>query len=274
MEIKHINLKISNLKKTILYYTDILGFRVTIKHPKEATLYIEDGKPLITLHEIEGALPKSNTTGLYHFAMLLPTRSDLGSLLRRFIQKGYQIDGASDHLVSEALYMHDPDGNGIEIYVDKPRSSWKFENNQVVMDTLPFPFEEILSSTPDITMEQLPTRTKIGHIHLHVNHLVEATTYYTTQLKLDLMLDYHSARFLSYDGYHHHIGINIWNGSNASLPKPNQVGLDHVTIEVKNESLYLSIKEALEQTNNIEIQSNNMFVTKDPSGNTFQFVRK
>lgn len=273
MEIKHINLKISNLKKSIRYYTEILGFRVTIKNPKEATLYIEDGKPLITLREIEEALPKSKTTGLYHLAILLPTRDDLGKLLKRFIHKGYQIDGASDHLVSEALYMHDPDGNGIEIYVDKPRSSWTFQNNQVTMDTLPFPLDDILRSTPDVSMEYLPKETKIGHIHLHVNNLEAATTFYTMQLKLDVMLDYYSARFLAYDGYHHHIGINLWNGTNASLPKINQVGLDYVTIEVKNETLYQSIKESLEQANNIVIHSKSGFVTTDPSGNTFHFVR-
>ena len=141
------------------------------------------------------------------------------------------------------------------------------------MDTLPFPLDDILRSTPDVSMEYLPKETKIGHIHLHVNNLEAATTFYTMQLKLDVMLDYYSARFLAYDGYHHHIGINLWNGTNASLPKINQVGLDYVTIEVKNETLYQSIKESLEQANNIVIHSKSGFVTTDPSGNTFHFVR-
>jgi Predicted ring-cleavage extradiol dioxygenase len=216
-------LTVSNLEKSIFFYSKILGFKLIDKSKDIAIFGTNENFPLIALKEQISAKPKPpNTRGLYHFAILLPSRRDLAAMYKR-LEDLWFLEGASDHLVSEALYLMDPDGHGIEIYCDRARNEWKFNNGQLMMATLPLDIESLLSELSYTKLEnyKIPEGTRIGHIHLHVSDLAKTEEFYTKVLGLDVTLKgYPGAIFMSAGGYHHHVGANIWAGRNAP-PTPN-----------------------------------------------------
>src|SRR5258706_520501 len=177
--ITRVHLRTGNLKRALEFYTDRIGFRLVKKAGVEAALgATESGPPVILLTEDTGAEPRRmRTTGLYHFAIRYPTRRDLAHALGR-LQK-YPIEGASDHLVSEAIYLSDPDGNGVELYADRPRSQWAWRAGEVAMTTEPLDLESLLATTegqrppPHVTPQ-----TDLVHIHLHVADLAPAERFY------------------------------------------------------------------------------------------------
>ena len=185
------------------------------------------GVELLTLrHTPDAPVRKPHTAGLYHFALLLPTEADLGSFLRHSVEgHGVRIDGASDHLVSQALYLNDPEGNGIEVYADRPRAEWSYTNGQVQMDTLRLKSKELLAKAQDF--HGLSDSTILGHMHLNVSNLNESIAFYQQTFGLDLMVNlYDQAGFVSWDGYHHHLGLNTWTGPNATRHEPDVSGLE------------------------------------------------
>jgi catechol 2,3-dioxygenase len=203
--------------------------------------------PLIILTGKPEAQPRPpHTTGLYHFALLLPSRVDLAQSLRHLVASRYPLQGAADHGVSEALYLADPDGNGIEIYVDKPRNAWPWLEGQLQMVTDPLNVEDLLSSYAS-SWNGLPEGTRIGHVHLQVADLGEAERFYSGLLGFDLMQRFgHSALFFSAGGYHHHSGVNTWAGVGASAPPPGAVGLRHFAVHLPNEAALAHAAERLE----------------------------
>ncbi len=208
--ISTVHLWVAELETMQGFYEGIIGLRTLDRDEESATLGVEDGEPLLALTQSPERKRYHGTTGLYHFAILLPTRRDLALSFRHLLQHNVRLQGASDHIVSEALYLPDPEGNGIEIYRDRPREEW-FRNGEMQLATLPMDAEGVLREANESdTWEGLPTGTRMGHIHLHVADVQQAAAFYQSILGMDLMFNLGSAAFLSYDGYHHHIGINTW----------------------------------------------------------------
>lgn len=194
----------------------------------------------MTLHQDKNAdkSPK-NAADLFHSAFLLPSRQQLAHYLKYAIDNKVHIDGASDHLVSEALYLSDPEGNGIEIYADRPQGECPYNQDGVIMDTLPLNMKGLLSTTPDEPFIQLPPDTAIGHIHLQVGNLPQADKFYNEVLGLDIMTRYPGASFYASGGYHHHIAANIWNSHGSAQRPGGMTGLYEYTLGVDDAAMEL-----------------------------------
>jgi catechol 2,3-dioxygenase len=212
-----VRLQISHLERSITWYQEVLGFKVASREPDRAVLAPHGGRPLVELQERPGAtaVSRPRRLGLYHFAILLPDRPALGRFVSHLSQIGVRA-GASDHLVSEALYLQDPDGLGIEVYADRPRSSWRLQGDELAMDTRPLDLQSLARDAQGQAWTGMPEGTVIGHLHLHVGDLAAAEGFYHRALGLDVMLrSYPGALFLSAGGYHHHLGLNTWAGPSA-----------------------------------------------------------
>ncbi|MBU8879812.1 VOC family protein [Bacillus sp. FJAT-29790] len=267
-----VDLKVIDLQRSLAFYQKIIGFQILEQTEKKAILTADGKTPLLSIEQPENVIPKQpRTTGLYHFALLLPSRADLAKVIRHFIETRYPLQGASDHLVSEALYLADPDGNGIEIYSDRPSSTWDWVKNEVVMATNPLDVESILAEGNGEPWNGLPAGTLMGHIHLHVSEFQETEEFYCKGLGFDIVCRYGGqALFISTGGYHHHIGLNTWNGVGAPAPAENSVGLNSFTLVFPDKE---ARKYAVEQLNTIGVsvkEENGYFVTQDPSGNRIQ----
>lgn len=217
----HVWLQVSDLNHSLAYYETVLGLRVFERDGVSAMLGTIDGNtPLVRLTERGGArqMPQQGRLGLYHFAILLPDRPSLARFALHLAEIGARA-GASDHLVSEALYLRDPDGLGIEVYADRPRNTWRAVDRQLAMATDPLDFEDLITTAGTERWQGMPAGTTMGHVHLHVGQLEEAATFYHAALGLDKMVwSYPSALFLAAGGYHHHLGLNTWAGPNAARP--------------------------------------------------------
>ena len=216
-----VRLQVADLDRSIGYYEQVLGLRTLERRAGEAVLGDQVSKvPLIELREQPGANPvrRRGHLGLFHFAILLPDRAALGRLLRHLASIGAQV-GASDHLVSEALYLHDPDGLGIEVYADRPRSTWVRRDGEMVVETKPLDLESVIAAGGTAPWTGMPEGTVMGHMHLHVSNLKHAAAFYRDALGLDATVwSYPGALFLSAGGYHHHLGVNTWAGEDAPRP--------------------------------------------------------
>lgn len=239
----------------------------------EEVILTADGRtPLLTIKRPKNVTPKqTKTAGLYHYALLLPSRSALADILHHFIQQKVPL-GASDHLVSEALYLNDPDGNGIEIYADRSSSTWDWKDGEVVMATEPLNTESLLAEGTGEPWRVLPTDTIMGHIHLHVSDLERAAAFYKEGLGFDVVCRYHQALFLSTGGYHHHIAINTWNGVGAPAPAENSVGIDSFALKLPSDNMRKRAVERLQYLNADVDEISGSFVAKDPSGNVIQLL--
>jgi catechol 2,3-dioxygenase len=227
-----VHLTVADLGRSIEYYELAVGLRVIDREGSVARLGAE-GEELLVLYEEPGAEPVRGHTGLFHFALLVPDRTALARWLVHAAQSRIPLSGMSDHLVSEAIYLRDPDWHGIEIYRDRPRDDWPRANGEVQMDTIPLDTDDLLTALPEQTGEfdGLPAETRMGHVHLHVADIADSERFYGEVLGFDVMVRYGSeATFLSAGGYHHHIGGNVWAGRGATPPPPGSAALRHATI--------------------------------------------
>jgi catechol 2,3-dioxygenase len=230
--IGEVHLTISDLDRSLRFYQNQLGFTVHNRTDRIARLGA-GGADLLVLSECEHAPRVRGTTGLYHFAILVPSRADLARALRRLVDTDTVMQGAADHGVSEALYLADPDGNGIEVYRDRPREQWPYVGGELRMGADPLDVESILASRAGDDRAGLAAETTIGHVHLHVSRLAEAERFYVDLLGFELMQRYGpSALFVSAGGYHHHFGLNTWAGVGAPPPPPGALGLHHVNLRM------------------------------------------
>ena len=209
-----VRLQVSDLERSLAYYgRDVLGFRVLARDDGRATLAAHgDDRPLVELVERRGANPVSRRgrLGLYHFAILLPDRAALGRFVSHLAQVGARA-GMSDHLVSEAIYLQDPDNLGIEVYADRPRSTWRHDGRQLTMATEPLDVRDLVHAAAGQPWTGMPAGTTIGHVHLHVGDIDQAAAFYHAALGLDKVVwSYPGALFMSAGGYHHHLGTNTW----------------------------------------------------------------
>ncbi len=267
-----VHLTVSNLDRSLGFYQDVLGFQV--QERAGDTAYLGAGrKSFVVLTAVPGARHVANRSGLYHFAVLTPSRLALARSLRRMIEAGVSI-GGGDHLVSEAIYLSDPDGNGIEVYRDRPRSTWTYEHGHIKMDTLPLDYRGILAELDgdQSAWTGLDPATILGHMHLHVGDLVAAGKFYTEVVGFDFMLNYGgSAMFFSAGGYHHHLGANTWAGVGAPPPPPNSVGLRYFEIQLVNAQERANLIDRLNAGGiTYEERDHDLFV-RDPAQNGVLF---
>lgn len=233
-EVGTLTLLARDLPKLAQFYEALLGLTATQQTDQSVTLAAH-GTPLLILKAApELPAPLVSRTGLYHTAFLLPTRADLGRWLAHAARLGLRL-GSGDHLVSEAFYLNDPEGNGIEVYADRPRDTWTWEGGQVKMDTLSVDAAGLLEaaglSLPDLENPNFaayagaPAGTKVGHIHLKVGNAAQAAEFYRDALGLDLVAAFQGAAFLSWGGYHHHVGLNEWHSRGQDKPVAPAAGL-------------------------------------------------
>ena len=242
----HVQLKVSDLERSLAYYTAIIGFQVLNQTKDTAYLTVDGTSSLISLVEVKNAVSPQGFTGLYHFALLLPTRKDLGNLVQHFIQHNVRL-GAADHEVSEALYLNDPDGNGIEIYIDRPEQDWAWTHDGLVhMTTEQLDFQPILAEA-DGNWTGLPAGTVMGHIHLSVSDLSKTEDFYTNVLDYQVVCRYgNQALFISTGHYHHHIGLNTWQSNGRPALPDHAAGLKSYTVVLKDEAYAVSVRDRLQ----------------------------
>ncbi|MDQ6805361.1 MAG: VOC family protein [Actinomycetota bacterium] len=273
-----VRLTVADLDRSRDFYARALGLRATERDDGTLALGVEGEPALIELSgDADAPSRPRRSTGLFHLAVLLPTRRDLAVALRRLAEARVPLDGASDHLVSEALYLHDPDGNGIEIYRDRPREEWSRVDGTLEMATLPLDIEDILTHLPPANASDAvaPPRTRMGHVHLQVSDLDAAKAFYSGVLGFDIMVEgYAGALFVSAGGYHHHIGMNTWQSLGAGPPPPGAIGLRSFEVMLPEaeelERVLASVSDAGISTE----RSNGGAVVRDPSGNTVHLMAR
>ncbi|HEX4933850.1 MAG TPA: VOC family protein [Gemmatimonadaceae bacterium] len=230
-----VRLQVADLERSLGFYTRTLGFRVVGREGDVASLAPQDDdRILVEVVARAGTRPagRRGTLGIFHFAILLPDRASLGRFVRHGAEQRIPM-GAGDHLVSEAFYLSDPDGIGIEVYADRPRSAWRRQGRELMMATDPVDVPALLEAAGDAPWAGMPPGTVIGHLHLHVGDLERGRAFYSDALGFDRMAwRYPGALFLGAGGYHHHLGTNTWAGAGARAPAEDDAKLLHWTIEL------------------------------------------
>ena len=265
-------LTVSDLAASRRFYEQAIGLRTVDRDDGTVELTAQDGRPLVVLHG-DGAAPPLNrrATGLFHLAILFPSRRDLAFALARLAEARWPLDGASDHLVSEALYLSDPDGNGIELYRDRPRDEWRYDDDgALAMSTLPLDLRDVLGELSQATEPQptAPARTTMGHVHLQVADIPEAEAFYNGVLGFDVMVrGYPGALFVSAGGYHHHLGLNTWHSAGSGPPAPGSVGLRHYEVQLPDSAELAAVLGRIRAAGIDTTDVPGGTLVRDPSGN-------
>ena len=264
-----VHLTVSDLERSVSYYEVAVGLEVLDRGADRASLGA-GGRELLVLVELSGARPARGYTGLYHFALLVPERIDLATWLAHAARDRVALTGLSDHFVSEALYLSDPDGHGIEIYWDRPRETWE---GQVAerMTSVPLDVDNLIAELPDpnaATFDGLAGGTVMGHVHLKVAAIPETVSFYRDVLGFGLMATLGAqATFLSAGGYHHHIGANTWESAGAQAPPEGAAALRHATIVVPDEGERDRVLGRVEASGQSPQESSHGPLVVDPAGN-------
>jgi catechol 2,3-dioxygenase len=256
MKIGYVSLNVSNLSRSLDFYQSILGFKAVTRPSSGKALLSIDGNNsyLVELLQAKADTNDGNLqpatakrAGLYHFAILLPERKFLADMLQNLRDERDRVhfDGLADHLVSESIYIRDPDFNGIEIYRDRPAPEWNWNGNRLEMATLQLDTNDLLRESTDKGWEEMPPKTTIGHVHLHASNLARATKFYREILGLNLTLTFHGASFFAAGKYHHHIATNTWLGTDIRPASPEGVGLNHFSIELPSKEAVARITDQL-----------------------------
>ncbi len=248
LSIGSVALAVGDVPRSVDFYERVLGLPVVFREPDRAGLGGSAERPLLELTGIaQPVLAPPGRTGLFHVAWLHPSRATLADTVRRVAQARWPIDGASDHGVSEALYLSDPDGLGIEIYADRPRAQWNRPagGHGVDMVTLPLDIEDLLAQSDVEPPGEVPAETVIGHVHLKVSDVPRANAFYRDALGFEEQAQLPSAAFLSAGGYHHHVGLNSWQSRGEGPPPDEAPGLRRVEFELGQEGALEAIERRL-----------------------------
>jgi catechol 2,3-dioxygenase len=264
-----VRLTVADLDAARSFYGRALGLAEVAGAGDAVGLAAPGGEPLVELEWRPDAPPRPRrSTGLFHLAILVPGRADLGRTLRRVLDAGAAFTGAADHLVSEALYLDDPEGNGVEIYRDRPREEWSYEEGRLRMDTLPLDVEGVVAATPAGSDEGMPEGTVIGHVHLQVRDIPEAEAFWSGVVGFaPTVRGYPGALFVAAGGYHHHLGLNTWGSAGAPPPPPGSRGMSRFEVVVPGAGEVARV-EARARAAGVEAEREEGGVLlRDPSGN-------
>ncbi|MFL5925324.1 MAG: VOC family protein [Gaiellaceae bacterium] len=241
-----VHLTVSNLDNSVAWYERALGLRVHRRDEHEAELG-DGAETLVVVHEDPEARPAGRHAGLYHYALLYPSREELARAALRLFATRTPIQGASDHRTHEAIYLPDADGNGIELAADRPREEWPpdlgYQHGPAPLD-----FDALLATVAgEQPSERVGEGMRVGHMHLHVGDVDEGLAFYRDLLGFEEQANLGSAAFVSAGGYHHHLGFNVWKGRDIASPPPGIVGLRHWTIELPTAADVQPVRERLER---------------------------
>jgi catechol 2,3-dioxygenase len=266
-----VRLRVADIDALSEFYERVIGLRGHDRDGDLVWLGPERDEPLVELLSAPTASPPpSFSTGLFHMAILVPDRAELARSLRRIVEQGWRLTGASDHLVSEALYLRDPEGNGIEIYRDRPREQWGHsENGELRMATLPLDLDNVLADegSSDRAPNGMPAGTTMGHVHLRVADIPASEAFYNGALGLDVMVrSYPGALFVAAGGYHHHVGLNTWESQGAPAPPEGSLGLDHWELVLPDEGERDAAAGRVGETGD-PMRADGGVLARDPAGN-------
>ncbi|MBN7807177.1 VOC family protein [Agrobacterium rosae] len=249
------------------FYQNIIGLSIIEKSHSGEVLGV-NGQPLLTLTTSQNATrAPSGAAGLFHTAFLMPSRSDLALWLTHVAHNNVGLQGASDHLVSEAIYLSDPEGNGIEVYRDRSPEEWTYQpDGTVAMSTLRLNLQELYDSAPKATFAKAADGTAIGHIHLQVGDIPQADAFYQDVLGLKIMARYPGASFFGSGAYHHHVAANIWNSRGAVARSDNMTGLSGYSLKFNEKSEFDKALVALDKMEIATERQSDGIVVKDPWG--------
>jgi catechol 2,3-dioxygenase len=268
-------LQVSDLERSLSYYWEVLGLKVLERSGNRADLGITGASPIVSLVERKGAgaVPPGGALGLYHFAILLPDRPALGRFLLHLAELGVRA-GMSDHLVSEAIYLQDPDNLGIEVYADRPRSEWRRERNgQLSMSTKPLDAHSVAAAAGVERWSGAPSGTTLGHMHLHVGSIEQAESFYHGAIGFDITVStYPGALFMSAGGYHHHLGVNTW-AKNAAPAAAEDARLMEWEIVVPTADDVAAVEKRMRSASNDVARDGNSIVASDPWGSAVRVVQ-
>jgi catechol 2,3-dioxygenase len=266
-----VRLTVSDVDRSREFYERAIGLRPSQLEHGGVGLGADGGPALVELHGDPSAAPlDGRAPGLFHLAILLPTRVDLAIALARLANARVALDGASDHLVSEALYLSDPDGNGIEIYRDRPREDWRVSEGELQMATLPLDLDSVLNELGDRSelAPHVPADTRIGHVHLQVSDVEEAERFYSGLLGFDVTLrGYPDALFVSAGGYHHHLGLNTWHSAGSPPAAPGAIGLSNFEVVLPTSEELDRVLERVRAAGTEVADVPNGSLARDPFGN-------
>jgi catechol 2,3-dioxygenase len=276
-KIQSIDLRVSDLKAPLNFYSNLIGIK-EIERSNDTSFLSADGKYpyLIKLTEDKTAgIRMKGTTGLFHLALRFPNRKELARVFLRLFNNKIKFQGFSDHLVSEAIYLADPDGNGVELYADKPKETWEWKVGEVQMDTLPLDLSTITNELDDRDVwNGIHPETDLGHVHLNVSDLFQSEKIYNHLIGLNVTnYSYPGATFFSAGGYHHHVGANTWMTRKGIAPKEKSLGMISFTIKIPDRDYINQIKENLKDTG-LEIisEEGNSLSLKDYDGNLIKII--
>lgn len=267
VRIGKVALTVRDLAKVSEYYQQVIGLKELGRDGKSALLGAGSLGFLELRQETGAALRPRREAGLFHTAFLLPTRAHLASWVQHIASNRMPIQGASDHLVSEAFYLADPEGNGIEVYIDRPSSEWMWSNGSIKMATEHLDVDGLLAAGSAGPWKGAPDGTFVGHIHLQVGDLAQTEEFYGKAMGFDLVTRYPGANFFSTGGYHHHLGTNIWNSRGAGVHSDGVTGLDSFELVATSDASFETMQKRLGAA------GANSTAIKDPWGTTVQLVK-
>lgn len=270
-----VRLQVADLGRSREWYSRVLGLQAADETSGRTMLTAADRRPLVELRERPGAhpMPRRGRLGLYHYAILLPDRRSLGGFVAHLAGQPVRV-GSADHLVSEALYLNDPDGLGIEVYADRPRAEWRQAGGEIAMATDPLDVAALVEAAGDEPWGGMPAGTVIGHVHLHVGSIPEAGAFYADALGFDrTVTSYPGALFLAAGGYHHHLGTNTWAGSDARAPGEDDARLVEWTLELPDAEAVHAAAKRLERKGYPVRHTDGAAVVQDPWGTAVRLIR-
>ena len=262
-----VTLNVADLAMLTDYYERVIGLTTLERSSSTVEMGVAE-RPLLRLVEQPNGKQYRNSVGLYHFALLLPTRSELGRWLKHMATNQYAITGGSDHLVSNAIYLNDPEGNGIEVYWDLPSEDWLYDkDNNIKIGSYPLDYQALGADAAEGAFERMPDGTTMGHVHLQTNDVTQTVDFFTSVLGFDAMNRMPSAGFVGVGGYHHHLGINEWQSKGSSRPPEGSLGLQHYEIVLPNHDARSALLNQLDSLNIETRETDGHPSVLDPSGN-------